>query len=46
MERTAILTGAIVVGLWAHSITAQVNMQYGGEANGKYSDQYSGRSNG
>jgi hypothetical protein len=46
MKRTVISAGAIVVGLWAVPVTAQVNMQYGGEANGQYSGQYSGQSNG
>jgi hypothetical protein len=34
MKRTVISVGAIVVGVWAVPVTAQVNMQYGGEANG------------
>jgi hypothetical protein len=46
MERTVILAGAIVVGLRAVPVTAQVNMQYGGEANGQYSGRYPGQSNG
>jgi hypothetical protein len=46
LKTNCFVAGAIVVGLWAVPVTAQVNLQYGGEANGQYSGRYSGQSNG